>query len=121
MGFDCCEVNGKTHWYQGIEGAGVFNDYEGKVRTGVGKKETGEYKTSIYNNSIDSINALWKPFQEEKVMIYNVSLGSRISVFPKIGYQSMFKILKENPIEVNQEEVQKEIRQLLEPYNKLEK
>jgi hypothetical protein len=123
LGFDCCEVNGKTHWYQGIEGAGVFNDYEGKVRTGVGKKETGEYNSSIWNNPDDSINALWKPFEEElyKVMVYNVSLMSRIETFKKIGYQSMITILNQNKIKVNQEEVQKEIREILQPFNKLDK
>jgi len=117
LGFDCCEVNGKTHWYQGIEGAGVFNDYEGKERTGVGKKETGEYNSSIWNNSDDSINDLWKPFKVEDAMIYNVSLDSRIQVFQKIGYQSMFTILNQNKIRVNQSEVQKEIREFLQPFN----
>jgi len=117
LGFDCCEVNGKTHWYQGIEGAGVFNDYEGKERTGVGKKETGEYNSSIWNNSDDSINDLWKPFEVEDAMIYNVSLDSRIQVFQKIGYQSMFTILNQNKIRVNQSEVQKEIREFLQPFN----
>jgi hypothetical protein len=110
-------VNGKTHWYQGIEGAGVFNDYEGKERTGVGKKETGEYNSSIWNNSDDSINDLWKPFEVEDAMIYNVSLDSRIQVFQKIGYQSMFTILNQNKIRVNQSEVQKEIREFLQPFN----
>ena len=118
LGFDCCEVNGKTHWYQGIEGAGIFNDYEGKERTGVGKNEQGNYNSSIYNNSNDSINALWNPFQKEAVMIYNVSLESRIEVFQKIGYQSMFTILNQNKIKVNQLEVQKEIRTILQPFNK---
>lgn len=120
LGFDCGAINGSTHWYDNVEGAGQFRDYCGQPRTGVGKDEQGNYRTSFYNNSDDSINLLWNPFREEKeVMIYNVSLDSRINVFQKIGYQSMLKILKENPITVNQSEVQKEIRQLLEPYNKL--
>jgi len=54
-------------------------------------------------------------------MIYNVSLDSRIQVFQKIGYQSMITILNQNRIKINQEEAQKEIRTILEPYNKLEK
>jgi hypothetical protein len=45
-------------------------------------------------------------------------LDSRINVFQKIGYQSMITILNQNKIRVNQSEVQKEIRQLLEPFNK---
>jgi hypothetical protein len=123
LGFDNCAINGKTHWYDNVEGAGQFKDYEGKPITGVGFKEPGVYNTSFYNKEDVEINNLWKPFEVEfdNCMIYNVSLGSRINVFQKIGYNSMFKILKENPIQVNQEEVQKEIRQLLEPFNKLEK
>ena len=123
LGFDCGATGKSTHWYDNFEGAGQFKDYEGKPYTGVGKDDKGNYRTSFYNHSDDSINLLWKPFEVEfnNCMIYNVSLESRIAVFPKIGYHSMFKILKENPIQVNQEEVQKEIRNILEPYNKLEK
>lgn len=123
LGFDNCALKGKTHWYDNVEGAGQFKDYEGKPITGVGFKEPGVYNTSFYNKEDAEINNLWKPFEAEfdNCMIYNVSLESRINVFQKIGYNSMFKILKENPIQVNQEEVQKEIRQLLEPFNKLEK
>lgn len=123
LGFDCGATGKSTHWYDEVPGAGQFGDYEGNPRTGVGKDEQGNYRTSFYNNSDDSINTLWKPFETElnNCMIYNVSLGSRINVFQKIGYQSMFTILNSNPIEVNQEEIQKEIRQLLEPYNKANK
>jgi hypothetical protein len=121
LGFDCCAINGSTHWYDDTPEAGCFLDYEGKPYTGVGKNSSGEYNTSFYNNDDCQINLLWEPFSTEDAMIYNVSLGSRINVFKKIGYHSFFKILKEYPSSVNQEEVQKEIRQLLEPYNKLEK
>ena len=118
LGFDNREINGKTHFYQDVPNAGQYTDYEGNPTTGVGKDEHGNFRTSFYNHSDDSINDLWKPFEVEEAMIYNVSLDSRIEAFPKIGYQSMFKILKENPIKINQEEVQKEIRTLLQPYNK---
>ncbi len=121
LGFDCCEINGSTHWYDEISEAGHFLDYEGKSYTGVGKNSLGEYNTSFYNNDDCQINLLWEPFSTEDAMIYNVSLESRINVFKKIGYHSFIKILKEHPLSINQEEVQKEIRQLLEPYNKLEK
>ena len=121
LGFDCGATGKSTHWYDNFEGAGQFKDYEGKPCTGVGFKEPGVYNTSFYNKEDEEINKLWEPFLNESVMIYNVSLNSRISVFPKIGYHSMIKILKDNPIEINQEEVQKEIRHILEPYNKLEK
>jgi hypothetical protein len=122
LGFDACEINGKTHYYQGIEGAGEYLDFEGKPRTGVGKNDRGEYNTSLYNNSDVQINADWKPFENfNNVRIYNVSLSSRINVFQKIGYCSMFTILNQNKTPVNQVEVQNEIRQLLEPHNKLRK
>jgi hypothetical protein len=118
LGFDCCEINGSTHWYDNVEGAGQFLNYEGKPTSGVGKDEQGNYNTSFYNSSDDNLNLLWKPFQVEDATIYNVSLESRITEFQKIGYQSMFTILNQNKIKVNQLEVQKEIRQLLQPYNK---
>ncbi len=120
LGYDCNAIGKSTHWYDTVESAGQYFDYEGKPRTGVGFYDNGEFKTSFYNNSDEIFNADWKLFEAElnNCMIYNVSLGSRINVFQKIGYQSMFTILNSNPIEVNQEEVQKEIRQLLNPYNK---
>lgn len=122
LGMDNREINGKTHFYDGIDGAGQFKDFEGKDTSGVGKNERGEYRTSFYNNDDASINALWKPFAQEKdVSIFNVSPQSRISVFPKIDYPEMFKRLDINKNRVNQFEVQREIRQILEPYNKLEK
>lgn len=119
LGFDNVAINGKTHWYEGLDKeAGQFTDYEGKPYTGVGLDENKNYRTSIYNNSDEAINKDWEPFLQEKdVMIYNVSLESRINVFQKIGYCSMFKILQENKMKVNQSEVQKEIRTILEPYN----
>jgi hypothetical protein len=121
-GFDNREINGFTHWYQAIEGAGQFKDFEGKDTSGVGKNERGEYRTSFYNNEDASINALWEPFTQEKdISIFNVSPESRINVFPKIDYPEMFKRLDINKNRVNQFEVQREIRSILEPFNKLEK
>ena len=123
LGFDCNAIGKSTHWYDEVPGAGHFGDYEGKPRTGVGFKETGEYNTSFYNNQDEIINNLWKPFEVEldNVMVYNVSLMSKIEVFKKIGYHGMLAILNQNKIKVNQSEVQKEIRTFLEPYNQLDK
>jgi hypothetical protein len=121
LGFDNCVINGKTHFYQDVPSAGKYTDYEGNPTTGVGKDEQGNYRTSFYNHSDDSINDLWKPFEVEEAMIYNVSLDSRIELFQKISYQSMITVLNQNRTKINQEKVQKEIRNLLEPYNKLEK
>lgn len=122
LGMDNCEINGLTHFYDGIDGAGQFKDFEGKDTSGVGKNKRGEYRTSFYNNEDASINALWEPVTQEKdVSIFNVSPESRISVFPKIDYPEMFKRLDINKNRVNQFEVQREIRSILEPFNKLEK
>jgi hypothetical protein len=120
LGFDCCEINGQTHFYQNVSHAGLYSDYEGKPRTGVGKDEHGGYRSSFYNNADSSINSLWQPFTEElnNVQILNVSPLSRISVFQKIDYQEMFKTIKDNPIQINQDVVRSEIRQLLVKYNK---
>jgi hypothetical protein len=119
LGFDCGATGKSTHWYDNDIGAGQFTDYEGKPTSGVGFTEIGTYKTSVYNQDDCQLNLLWEPFTTESVMIYNVSLDSRITVFPKIGYNSMFTILKENPVLVNQEEVQKEIRTILQPFNQV--
>jgi hypothetical protein len=119
LGFDNCAINGQTHWYQNVEGAGQFTNYCGEKYTGVGKNEREEYNTSFYNQDDVRLNLLWEPFTTEDVKIWNVSPLSRISVFPKIDYPDMFNGLGQN--KVNQEEVRKEIRELLKPYNKLEK
>jgi hypothetical protein len=116
LGFDNCAINGQTHWYQNIEGAGQFTNYCGEKYTGVGKNERGEYNTSFYNQDDVRLNLLWEPFTTEDVKIYNVSPLSRISVFPKIDYPDMFNRLGQN--KVNQEEVRKEIRTILQPFNR---
>jgi len=122
LGFDAREINGKTHFFEGIKGAGEYNDYEGNPRTGVGIKD-GQYNTSLYNNSDEMINKDWNLFQQvfATVKIVNVSPLSRITTFPKITYKQMLEQLDINKNRVNQFEVQREIRSILEPYNKLEK
>lgn len=117
-GFDCCEINNRTHFYQDTPNAGQYIDYEGKPTTGVGFNEDGTYKTSFYNKDDKRINELWEPFlQETKSQIFNVSPESKISVFPKITYREMFKQLdSENSI--NQLDVEIIIKEKLEPFNK---
>lgn len=123
LGFDNREINGSTHWYDNVKDAGQYTDYEGKPRTGVGFNESGEYNTSFYNKSDDLINSDWEPFSKEleNINIWNVSPLSRINVFPKLTYERFFYHLSVNKLSLNQTEVQKEIRQLLEPFNKLGK
>jgi len=82
-----------THWYQNkIEhrGIGKTNYYDVKDR---GDKDYGVYK------------------QEKRVHIFNVSLQSKINIFPKISYEEFFKKL-DNEI-FNQEELRNYIKQKL--------
>jgi hypothetical protein len=120
LGFDCTEINGKTHWYQDIPKAGEYKGWDSKPRTGVGKDEQGRFKTGVYNNSLESIHQLWEPFKQElnNIKIWNVSPGSLINTFSKMDYQGMFAYLKNHKTNINQIEVQKEIRKILQPYNK---
>jgi len=119
LGFDCGEINGRTHFYQGIPNAGQFRDYEGKPCTGVGKNEHGKYNSDFYNKDDENLNKLWKPFEVEmdNVNIYNVSPLSRINVFPKIDYSTFFKMIDDGS-QINQEDARKEIRAILQPFNK---
>jgi len=119
LGFDCGEIHGRTHFYQDIPNAGQYRDYEGKPCTGVGRNESGEYNTSFYNKDDEHLNKLWKPFEVEmnNVNIYNVSPLSRINVFPKIDYSTFFKMIDDGS-QINQEDARKEIREILQPFNK---
>jgi hypothetical protein len=121
LGSDNCEINGKTHFYDGIKDAGVFSDYEGKRSCGVGKNARGEYNTSFYNKEDVELNALWKPFEAEmgRCAIFNVSPLSRITVFPKINYHTFFEYIVSHQEVVNQTEVRKEIRTILQPFNQV--
>ena len=119
LGFDNREINGFTHFYEGIEGAGQFRDYEGQPTCGVGKNERGEYRTSAYNHDQNGIDQIWHPFETAfgRTMIYNVSPQSRITTFKKIDYLTMFELLKKYPANVNQDVTRHIIRKKLKPYN----
>lgn len=117
LGFDNTAINGKTHWYQNIKGAGEFKDLDGLDHCGVGYNYKGEYKSSIYNRDDNSLNELWKPFLiEKKVNIVNVSPFSRITVFDKCGYNCLFSYLIRSPQNINQNEVRKTILNTVIPY-----
>lgn len=116
LGMDAGGNNGVTHWYQGIEGAGVFKNYAGEPTTGVGLNQYGGYNTSFYNNEEKSINDLWKPFTKENVKIYNVSMESRIQVFQKLSYKAFLRIIDDGSV-INQDEERLRIREQLKPYN----
>jgi len=108
LGYDCCEVNGYTHFYEGVCNLNKTTPIylKGKLRDnrlhfrGVGKNEKGEYKTSTYNSK-KHLNKKWfAPFLQEKdVKIYNVSPESAIDVFPKIGYDEFYERFKNQSID----------------------
>jgi hypothetical protein len=105
LGMDCCATNGKTHFYQDEPNVGVKTVNIIK-ETGVGIDSKGRYKTSLYNNK--NINENYECFKNLPVKIYNVSPESKINVFLKIDYKEFEKILKTDPIKINQEEKRKE-------------
>ncbi len=107
LGYDCCEVHGQTHFYQGVVNLqehtklyikGQLKDKRFRFR-GVGKNKNG-YKTSTYNSE-ELLNKKWyKPFMiEKKVNIYNVSEESAITLFPKLSYEDFYKKVNTNIIQ----------------------
>ena len=115
LGYDCCEINGQTHFYQGVADLNAHTDLyiKGQLKHkrfeffGVGKDPKGKYKTSTYNKP-DLINKKWfKPFMIEKdVKIFNVSPDSVLTLFPKLTYEEFYKKIDTNII---QSEVRKDV------------
>lgn len=126
LGYDCCEVNGQTHFYQGVANLDehkniyVFDPTinEDKLKDkrykfkGVGKNPKGKYKTSTYNH-IKHINNKWyKAYEvEKKIKIYNVSINSVIDTFPKISYDAFFQQMGDN--HVDQTQARKDIKEFI--------
>ena len=121
LGYDCIEINGQTHFYQGVANLDEYKDIyvDGKLKNqryqfrGVGKNREGTYKTSTYNY-IKHINNKWfAPFDAElkKLKIYNVSINSVISTFPKISYDAFFQQIDDNHID--QIKARKEIKEFV--------
>jgi len=121
LGYDCCEINGQTHFYQSvvdltkttpiyIKGKLVDNRLHYR---GVGKLKNGKYKTSTYNIK-KHLNEKWfAPFEAERktIKIYNVSPDSAIKVFEKINYEEFYNKIQSN--NVNQNDARQEIKQLI--------
>jgi len=130
LGFDCCEINEQTHFYQGVVDLNKKVDLtlldkkvgESFVYRGVGKykegKRKGQYKTSTYKRP-ENLNKQWfKPFlKETDVKIYNVSLQSKIDLFEKITYDEFYSKLQNNHI--FQDQARANIRRII--YDKIEK
>ena len=121
LGYDCIEINGQTHFYQGVANLDEYKDIyvDGKLKDqryqfrGVGKTPENTYKTSTYNH-VNHINNQWfAPFHAErkKLKIYNVSINSVINTFPKISYDAFFQQITDNHID--QIQARKEIKEFV--------
>jgi predicted Zn-ribbon and HTH transcriptional regulator len=112
LGYDCVEIENKTHFYQDLVSHEKKNIDRDSFYRGVGTRfnKQGEklYNTSTYTHN--TVNERWfKPYKEEKdVKIYNVSPKSKLDVFDKIGYEEMLENIKGK--EINQQDARKEIR-----------
>jgi hypothetical protein len=123
LGYDCCEINGKTHFYQGVIDLNKKRELyvngkkvgEELMHRGLGKKQTkkGErYSTSTYNRTENLNNQWFKPFKDLKdIKIYNVSSESKIDLFEKIDYDSFYLRVWNNHIDQN--EAREEIRKFI--------
>jgi len=88
LGFDCNATDGRTHFYQDSFMASHKSE-SGTEVCGVGHKENGQYKTSVYNQNF---NEKYEPFKKElnKINITNVSMNSGITIFPKMSYDEFY-------------------------------
>jgi len=121
LGYDCCEVNGQTHFYQGVidVNQSVPLKLRGKVVEnrpifrGVGKKEDGKYKTGTYNRKGKDISDTYfdKFTTEKDVKIYNVSEESIITSFPKISYEELYE--RVGDIKVDNNAIRDKIKEAL--------
>lgn len=108
LGYDCCETDSITHFYQGVV------DMKSKQSRGIGKNEKGKYNTSTYNIK-KHLNEKWfAPFEAERkeIKIYNVSPDSAIKVFEKIDYDQFYQKVQNNHID--QTKARREIRQIIQ-------
>jgi hypothetical protein len=119
LGYDGLAVNNKTHHYEGLNGYGQFVDRRGQPRTGVGVKN-GKYNTGVFNQSRDD---LWKDYSSElnQIKIYNVSLNSKISTFPKISYDDFISMINNNPLNIDQDTVRHQIKEHIKNHAKFDK
>jgi len=125
LGADWGEIDGHTHFYEDADiGKIVWKTQE---KTGVGLNKLGNYNTGRYDiqrkkpngkitivkeNHPDYWYSCYKQEMNKGIEIYNVSLKSKITTFPKISYAQFYnEIQKES--NVNQEEIQKYIISLI--------
>jgi hypothetical protein len=111
LGLDSCAINGHTHFYDDSQIG--KHTWLGQERCGVGFNEQGGYKTIAYNTPTALNNFWFKPFENEKDKIINVSPKSAINTFSKWSYEQFYQYLKDNPVNINQDETRKDIRKLI--------
>ena len=115
LGFDACgDEQGRTHFYSDTE-LGKYK-WNNQKHCGVGKDERGNYRTGNFNK-IEELNKFWfEPFKQELedgIEIYNISLDSKIDIFPKISYKKFYNRLKENPEKINHKLMREIIKEKL--------
>lgn len=121
LGYDGKEINGQTHFYQGVANLKkvtpvYVNDKlkdNRKHFRGVGKKENGSYNTSTYNYP-ELLNKQWfRPFYDDKsIKIYNVSPDSAITLFKKMSYEQFYQKFKTFKY-VDQQQERQEIKDFI--------
>lgn len=112
LGCDGNAINGHTHFYDDDPTVGTYM-WVGEKKCGVGFNSRGYYRTGNYNNPKELNNYWYRPFESEKNKIINVSPESALTIFPKWNYEQFYQYLKDNPIQVNRDEVRNNIKQLI--------
>ena len=92
LGYDCCELNGKTH----------FHNYN---------KESRKKHLRAYEQALKYYNRFFTVMPKDTI-IYNVSPKSKISVFSKLSYTGFLNKLNEDK-EIKQEEARLWLKGLL--------
>jgi hypothetical protein len=113
LGADGCEIDGRTHFYQGEPNIGVTLTAMGEENTGIGKNKEGRYRTSPYNSEKE-LNDWYAPLLNipTDVKIFNVSPQSKLYAFTKLNYDEFYAMIKDES-SFNQDELRNEIRQYI--------
>jgi len=105
MDFGC--VNGRTHFYENVlshRGVGMRMTRDGKKR----------HNTFIYEKNPDEFYKVYlDDIKNRNIKIFNISLRSKIPVFPKVNYNNFFKMIERSK-DYSQEEIRKKIRKQIE-------
>ncbi len=123
LGFDFGEAKKDKHDKNAIS---PYDLQKSRLRDKKGRLLTHFYQDDIqhpgvarvhYYNTKDRAKRAFAPYEEEKkVKIYNVSINSKISAFPKINYNEFYKKLDNH--QYDQDELRKWIRNILKKEKK---